>query len=102
VQFQNEAGDVLHTIEKQMVVHALAEALALDSQVALANEAKPKDALNTSDVAVVLDTTVRGVYALYERGKLPRSIGPGRRLLWDRALLIDWLRKRALMPGSRR
>ena len=47
----------------------------------------------------ILRTTPRAVYAMNERGQLPGAIRIGRRLLFDRDDLLDWLRqKRAPSP----
>jgi len=51
------------------------------------------------EAAALLGTTAKGIYALHERGKLPRSIGPGRRLVFLREELLLWAR-RALPSGG--
>ena len=52
------------------------------------------------EAAALLGTTAKGIYALYERGKLPRSIGPGRRLVFLREELLQFAR-RASPSGGR-
>jgi excisionase family DNA binding protein len=47
--------------------------------------------LTTSEVARILRTTDKGVYAQAERGQLPGVTRIGRRLLFRRAVLLDWL-----------
>jgi excisionase family DNA binding protein len=56
------------------------------------------------EVAQILRTTDKAVYAQVERGLLPGVTRIGRRLLFCRAELLDWLRqKSAPSPkGSRR
>jgi excisionase family DNA binding protein len=47
------------------------------------------------EVAQLLRTTVKAVYALAERGLLPGVTRLGRRLLFRRAELLDWLRQKS-------
>jgi len=47
------------------------------------------------EVARILRTTDKGVYAQAERGLLPGVTRIGRRLLFRRAELLDWLRQKS-------
>jgi excisionase family DNA binding protein len=47
------------------------------------------------EVAQILRTTDKGVYARAERGLLPGVTRIGRRLLVRRAELLDWLRQKS-------
>lgn len=52
--------------------------------------------LTVDDVAALLRTTRRGVYAMAERRQLPGVVRLRRRLLFRSAALLDWLdQKRA-------
>jgi len=50
------------------------------------------------------ETTPGSIYALHARGKLPPTIGPGRRLIWRTADLLQCRARRASSPekGERR
>jgi excisionase family DNA binding protein len=55
--------------------------------------------LTGDDVAALLRTTRKAVYVMVERGQLPGVTRIGRRLLFHRDDLLDWLRqKRAPSP----
>lgn len=57
--------------------------------------------LTPAEVASILRTTTTAIYARIERGQLPGVIRDGRRLLVDRAALLDWLEeRRATSPGD--
>ena len=63
-----------------------------DAPHATASDALLKPFLSAADVAVLLQApSVRAVYAMYERGQLPRSVHPGRRLLFCRTQLLQFL-----------
>ena len=47
------------------------------------------------EVAQILRTTEKGIYAQAERGLLPGVTRIGRRLLFRRAELLDWLRQKS-------
>jgi excisionase family DNA binding protein len=47
------------------------------------------------EVAQILRTTDKGVYAQAERGLLPGVTRIGRRLLFRRAELLDWLSQKS-------
>ena len=62
------------------------------------------DAVNPSDlpvlltpeeVAVLLRTTRKGIYAMVERGLLPGVTRIGRRVLIRTEALLDWLRQKS-------
>ena len=48
-----------------------------------------KPTCTVEEAAALLGTTAKGIYALHERGKLPKSIGPGRRLVFLREELLQ-------------
>lgn len=50
--------------------------------------------LNTAEVSDLLRTTPSAIYALVNRGKIPGVIRLGRRLLFERATLLGWLREK--------
>ena len=56
------------------------------------------------EAAGLLKTTRGGIYAMHARGQLPRPIGPGRRLIWRTADLLECRARRASSPekGERR
>jgi len=54
------------------------------------------------EAAALLGTTAKGIYALHERGKLPRSIGPGRRLVFLREELLKLARRASPSGGHGR
>jgi predicted DNA-binding transcriptional regulator AlpA len=58
--------------------------------------------LTADDLAVLLRTSRRAIYAQHERGLLPSALNLGqRRLLWDRDDVLRWLReRRAPSPGG--
>ena len=57
--------------------------------------------LTASEVAVVLRTSRKAVYAMAERGQLPGVTRIGRRLLVRRDDLLSWLdERRAASPGG--
>jgi excisionase family DNA binding protein len=51
--------------------------------------------LTVAEVASVLRTTPKGVYAMVERGLLPGVTRVGRRVLIRSADLLDWLRQKS-------
>ncbi len=51
--------------------------------------------LDTAEVADVLRTTRKAVYAMVERGQLPGVIRVGRRVLFQQQALVDWLRQKS-------
>jgi excisionase family DNA binding protein len=53
------------------------------------------------EVAEILRTTDKGIYAQAERGLLPGVTRIGRRLLFRRAELLDWLRQKSA-PSPKR
>ena len=57
--------------------------------------------LRASEVAVLLRTTTRAIYALTERGQLPGAVRVGRRLLFRRDDLLELLRKSCPLPEDR-
>ena len=78
------------------ILAAIGRALACTAQVALSPPAVPtRPTLTAQEAATLLGTTLNGLYALVARGKLPRSIGPGRRLLFERESLLEFLNRRA-------
>jgi excisionase family DNA binding protein len=51
--------------------------------------------LTTADVAALLRTSRKAIYALVERGQLPGIIRLGRRVLVREDALLDWLRQKS-------
>ena len=51
--------------------------------------------LTSSEVADLLRTTRRAVWAMLERGQLPGVIRIGRRVLFREDALIDWLSQKS-------
>jgi len=75
---------------------------ALTARVSDMNEPRTeKPTCTVEEAASLLGTTTRGIYALHERGKLPPTVGPGRRLLWRRDDLLQ-CRRRASSPEKDR
>lgn len=60
--------------------------------------------VDVREVAAWLKTTPKAVYAMVERGQLRGMVRVGRRVLFERAVLVDWLaERRAPSPkGTRR
>jgi excisionase family DNA binding protein len=67
---------------------ARAAAVAADAQRAIP---EPVPLMTPDDVARVLRTSRAAVYKMQERGQLPGVRRIGRRLLFDRATLLDWM-----------
>ena len=51
--------------------------------------------LDTAQVAEVLRTSKKAVYAMLERGQRPGAIRIGRRVLFREDALLDWLRQKS-------
>ena len=51
--------------------------------------------LNTSEVAAVLRTSKKAIWAMIERGQLPGVVRIGRRVLVREAEMINWLRQKS-------
>jgi excisionase family DNA binding protein len=49
----------------------------------------------TDEVAEALRTTRKAVYAMAERGQIPGVVRIGRRVLFQRQALVDWLRQKS-------
>jgi predicted DNA-binding transcriptional regulator AlpA len=49
------------------------------------------DLVDAKEVAAWLRTTRKAVYLMADRALLPPSIRIGRRLLWERSVLVEWL-----------
>jgi excisionase family DNA binding protein len=66
----------------------------------------PLPVLHTAtDVAAMLCTSPKAVYTMVERGQLPGAIRVGRRLLFRREPLLEWLSEKSGAPspiGDRR
>ena len=59
--------------------------------------------LTPREVAALLRTTRPAIYAMAERGQLPGATRIGRRLLFRREVLVDWLaQKHAPSPKESR
>lgn len=50
------------------------------------------DFMTPDETADLLRTSRKAVYKLLERGLLPGSVRVGRRILFERDVLLDWLR----------
>jgi predicted DNA-binding transcriptional regulator AlpA len=51
--------------------------------------------LAPDDLAVLLRTSRRAIYAMAQRGQLPPALDLGqRRLLWERDAVLDWFAQR--------
>lgn len=76
-----------------------AGATAVDGANALASSPAPGDLaslpplLRAEDVAALLRTTRKAIYASAERRRLPGMVRLGRRLLFQRDELLRWLRE---------
>jgi excisionase family DNA binding protein len=95
------AGSSTSTLEPILKLTAAVEALA----ARMSDNASRKIERTTCTVeeaAALLGTTAKGIYALHERGKLPRSIGPGRRLVFLREELLQWARRASPSGGNGR
>ena len=57
--------------------------------------------LRAAEVADLLRTTTRSIYAMTERGQLPGIVRVGRRLLFRRDDLLQLLRKSCPSPEDR-
>ncbi len=64
------------------------------AQVATGTEALPL-LLTVDDVAQLLRTTNRAIYAMTERRQLPGLVRIGRRVLFRTADLLDWLNQKS-------
>ena len=85
----------------------LATAVAELSRTLRAGRASPppesrddEATVGPKEAARLLHTTVKGIYNLHARGKLPPSIGPSTRLLWRRGDLVGSEQWRAPSPGK--
>ena len=59
--------------------------------------------LTVAETAALLRTSRKAVYAMVDRGRLPGVIRIGRRLLFRRDALVDWLDEScASLPGGSR
>jgi len=83
---------------------SLAAALAELMKQAGEQSARTEPTAGVDEAARLLKTTPGGIYALHARGKLPPTIGPGRRLIWRTADLLQCRARRASSPekGERR
>src|SRR5712664_4210757 len=85
-------GPSISTLEPMLKLSAAVEALAARlSENAGRNTERPT--CTVDEAAALLGTTAKGIYAFHERGKLPRSIGPGRRLVFLREELLQCARR---------
>jgi excisionase family DNA binding protein len=57
--------------------------------------------LTVDEVGDLLRTTRKGIYAMTERGFLPGAVRIGRRLLFRRDDLLDWLRQKSAPSPSK-
>jgi len=95
------AGSSTSTLEPMLKLTAAVERLA--ARLAENGARNTVGATCTvEEAAGLLGTTAKGIYALHERGKLPRSIGPGRRLVFLREELLQWARRASPSGGNGR
>ncbi len=90
---------------ERLAAAATALVRLLTAQPAASNnhpETAVKETCTVKEAAALLGTTPRGLYALYERGKLPASISPSRRLLFRRSQLVNSPVRRASSLGRNR
>lgn len=67
----------------------------------ISKDAEWLDLMTADDVAAVLHTTRKAVYAMTERALLPPPIRLGRRLLFRKYDLVTYLKeRRAASPGG--
>jgi predicted DNA-binding transcriptional regulator AlpA len=94
-------GPSTSTLEPILKLSAAVDALAARlSENAGRNTERPT--CTVDEAAALLGTTAKGIYALHERGKLPRSIGPGRRLVFLREELLQLARRASPSGGNGR
>jgi excisionase family DNA binding protein len=75
--------------------------LAAQNRPRVGHDGGPPSLLTASEVAVVLRTSCKAVYAMAERAQLPGVTRIGRRLLVRRDDLLSWLdERRAASPGG--
>jgi hypothetical protein len=85
------------------VQERIAAALAVLARGAVAPASNVEKPLLTSvEAAALLGTTPKGLEALRRRGKLPPSVGPGRRLLFRREELLTCASRAPSPRRSRR
>lgn len=48
---------------------------------------------SAAELAVLLRTTLRAIYARMQRGGLPKPRRVGRRLLWNRKEVVAWIER---------
>ena len=63
-------------------------------QIRAENPVDVLDLLTVDEVADLLRTTRKAIYAMNDRRQLPGVVRVGTRLLVDRALLLEWLRQK--------
>jgi excisionase family DNA binding protein len=51
--------------------------------------------LTPDEVGALLRTSRKAIYAMAERGALPGMVRIGRRLLFRREILLEWLRQKS-------
>jgi len=95
------AGSSTSTLEPMLKLTAAVEALAARLSESTSRSTE-RTTCTVEEAAALLGTTAKGIYALHERGKLPRSIGPGRRLVFLREELLQWARRASPSGGNGR
>ncbi len=88
------------TLDVQERIAAALAVLARGAGAPASNVEKPL--LTSVEAAALLGTTPKGLEALRRRGKLPPSVGPGRRLLFRRADLLTCSSRASSPRRSRR
>jgi len=96
------AKDALGFRDTQRLLHGSIDSKVVDEPVT----ARTRDEfrlLSVQDVADILRTTPKAVYAMFARGQLPAPHRIGRRLLIAEQDLLRWLKeRRELSPEHRR
>jgi excisionase family DNA binding protein len=60
-----------------------------------ASEHRLPKLLTSGEVAELLRTTRKAIYAMVERRQLPGIVRVGRRVLFEQHALVDWLRQKS-------
>jgi excisionase family DNA binding protein len=81
--------------------HSKTEELMHETLIATADDAELYLFFTVAEVAQIMRTTPKAIYAQTERGLLPGATRVGRRLLFRRAVLLDWLRQKSAPSPNR-
>jgi excisionase family DNA binding protein len=81
--------------------HPLSSAALLGGRRGVMTSAPVPHLLTPDEVAGVLRTTKKAIYAMVERAQLPGVVRIGRRVLIREEALLDWLRQKAAPSPER-